>query len=216
MPARFRWITFDVSDLLPQHWQQEVFAVAIEAEFRDFPRTPVLTREAAEVTAIPRGRAHAPQVRSQLPWLYELYRTQFLKLINEVWPEPVITAADNRYGVVLNVQRGTEMRFEAHVDSNPVSGVLFCTDHPEGGGELCVARDPAASGVASIERDCIVIRPRAGHLVFFDGRDHPHYARPLTAGSGLRVLAVMNFYTESFPESTRPRVLNHHLYGDPP
>jgi hypothetical protein len=107
------------------------------------------------------------------------------------------------------------MRFEAHVDSNPVSGVLFCTDHPEGGGELVISHDPAASGVAAIERDRTVIRPHAGHLLFFDGRDHPHYARPLTAGTGLRVLAVMNYYTESFPESTRPRELNHHLYGDP-
>jgi hypothetical protein len=25
---------------------------------------------------------------------------------------------------------------------------------------------------------------------------------------------VMNFYTESYPESTRPRELNRHLYGD--
>jgi hypothetical protein len=25
----------------------------------------------------------------------------------------------------------------------------------------------------------------------------------------------MNYYTESYPESTRPRELNRHLYGDP-
>ncbi len=30
----------------------------------------------------------------------------------------------------------------------------------------------------------------------------------------MRVVAVMNFYTESSPESTRPRELNRHLYGD--
>ena len=28
------------------------------------------------------------------------------------------------------------------------------------------------------------------------------------------IAAVMNFYTESCPESTRPRELNKHLYGD--
>jgi hypothetical protein len=215
MPARFRWITFDVADLLPQHWQQEVITVAAEADFRDFPRTPALTREGAEVTAIARGRVHADRVRLCLPWLYELYHGQFRELIDEAWPEPVVTATDARYGAVLNVQRGTDMRFEAHVDSNPLSGLLFCTDHPEGGGELCVARDPHATDVAAVERDCEVIRPHAGHLVFFDGRQHPHYARPLTAETDLRVLAVMNYYTESFPESTRPHGLNHHLYGDP-
>ena len=65
-----------------------------------------------------------------------------------------------------------------------------------------------------MERDCSVIRPHAGHLIFFDGRRYPHYARPLTLESDLRVVAVMNFYTESYPESTRPLELNRHLFGD--
>jgi hypothetical protein len=47
-----------------------------------------------------------------------------------------------------------------------------------------------------------------------DGRRHPHYARALRSESDVRVIAVMNFYTESYPESTRPRELNRHLYGD--
>ena len=65
-----------------------------------------------------------------------------------------------------------------------------------------------------MERDCSVIRPQAGHLIFFEGSKYPHYARPLLAGSGVRVVAVMNFYTESRPESTRPPELNRHLYGE--
>jgi hypothetical protein len=58
-----------------------------------------------------------------------------------------------------------------------------------------------------------VIRPHAGHLIFFDGRRHPHYARPLASASDARIVAVMNLYTESCPESTRPRDLNLHLFG---
>ena len=125
----------------------------------------------------------------------------------------MLPAADDRYGIVLNVQRGTGMRFEFHVDSNPMTGLLFCTDHPEGG-DLVFAHDPAAAGIEAAERDCSVIRPRAGHLIFFDGRQHPHYARPLRTESDMRVVAVMNFYTESCPESTRPQELNRHLFGD--
>jgi hypothetical protein len=105
------------------------------------------------------------------------------------------------------------MRFECHVDSNPLTGLLFCTDH-EAGGELIVAHDPSASGIAEIEQNCSAIRPNAGHLVFFDARHHPHYARPLLSESDTWVLADMNFYTKSYPESTRPRELNRHLYGD--
>jgi hypothetical protein len=137
MTARFRWTTFDLNGYLPAGRQQDVRAVADDADFRDFPRTPVLSREGTEVETIPRGRVHADQVRERLPWLYSSNRKEFLEMAAEACTEPVEAAADDRYGVVLNVQRGTKMRFECHVDSNPLSGVLFCTDHGEGG-ELVV------------------------------------------------------------------------------
>jgi hypothetical protein len=213
MPSRFHWTTFDVSGSLPPGWQREIAAVAEAADFREFPRTPILSREGPDVRGIRRGRVHADQVRLRLSWLYQSYRGAFLALAGEACAERVRPARDDRYGVVLNVQRGTTMRFECHVDSNPLTGLLFCTDHPAGG-ELVIAHDAAAADIAGVERDCSVIRPQAGHLVFFDARRYPHYARPLATPAGMRVVAVMNFYTESCPESTRPRELNKHLYGD--
>jgi hypothetical protein len=152
-------------------------------------------------------------VRERLSWLYWSYRGEILEMAAAVSADRVMRAMDERYGVVLNVQRGTEMRFECHIDSNPLTGVLFCTDHTEGG-ELVFAHDAAATDLAAVDRDCSVIRPHAGHLIFFDARNHPHYARPLAAEDDVRVVAVMNFYTESYPESTRPQELNKHLYGD--
>jgi hypothetical protein len=214
MSPGFRWTTFDLASRLPGGWQQDIRAVAAQADFREFPRTPVLSREAEQVAHISRGRVHADQVRSGLPWLYRSYRGCFLELARETRAEPVAPALDDRYGIVLNVQRGTAMRFECHVDSNPLTGLLFCTDHPVGsGGELVFAHDPAAADVGAVEQDCSVIRPHAGLLIFFDGRRHPHYARPLSSPSDVRIVAVMNFYTESFPESTRPLELNRHLFG---
>lgn len=213
MTARFRWTTFDVNESLPEGWQEDVRAVADDADFRDFPRTPILSREGTEVDSITRGRVHADQVRERLPWLYSSYRKEFLELAAEACAEPVEAAVDDRYGVVLNAQRGTKMRFECHVDSNPLTGVLFCTDHASGG-ELVFAHDEDATDIAAVEQDCSVIPPHAGHLVVFDARGHPHYARPLVAESDMQVVAVMNFYTKSCPESTRPAELNRHLYGD--
>jgi hypothetical protein len=138
------------------------------------------------------------QVRRDVPWLYEFYREDFVKLAEVVRKERVAPASDARYGVVLNVQRGNTMRFECHVDSNPLTGLLFCTDHlPGSGGELIIGNDPKAPDVDAVERDCSVIRPHAGHLIFFDGREQPHYARSLVADTGLRIVAIMNFYTES-------------------
>jgi len=214
MLPTFRWTTFDLNNWLPPGWQQEVAAAAQTAEIRAFPCTPVISRESQRVQQVARGRVHAEQVSHHLPWLVKAYRNELLELAREVVsPEHVSAAEDDRYGVVLNVQHGTDMRFECHVDSNPLTGLLFCTDH-QAGGELVIANDTEAEDLAGVDRDCSVIRPRAGHLIFFDARQYPHYARALTADSETRIVAVMNFYTESCPESTRPRELNRHLYGD--
>jgi hypothetical protein len=213
LQPRFRWITFDLNGILPNDWQHEVRMTAADADFRDFPRTPVLSREAADVRHITRGRVHADQVRDRLPWLYHHYRGAFLELAGEACEEKVTPARDDRYGVVLNVQRGTGMRFECHIDSNPLTGLLFCTEHVDGG-ELVFAHDAAAASIADVEQDCSVVRPSAGHLIFFDARQYPHYVRPLTQASDMRIVAVMNYYTESYPESNRPLELNRHLYDD--
>jgi hypothetical protein len=213
MLSQFHWTTFDLNGTLPAAWLKDVSEAAGDADFREFPRTPVLSREAADVRRIRRGRVHADQVRKRLPWLYESYRSVFLELAREAWAEPVMAAGDERYGVVLNVQRGTAERFECHIDSNPLTGLLFCTNHAAGG-ELVFGHDPDAASIDAVERDCSVIHPQAGHLIFFDARRHPHYARPLMTAADVRVVAVMNYYTESCPESTRPRELNRHLYGD--
>lgn len=203
-----------MTGLLPLNWQDDIKAAAEEADFRQFPRTPILSREAPGIEFVLRGRVHADKVREQLSWLYKLYRGEFLERAAEAWDRPVKAAADDRYGVVLNVQRGNTMRFECHVDSNPVTGLLFFTDHPDGGGELVVANDPEAEGIEALEADGSVIRPQVGQLIFFDGKTYPHYARTLRAEHDVRVVAVMNFYTAVCPESTRPPELNRHLFGD--
>jgi hypothetical protein len=209
----FHWSTFDVASLLPADWSADIKDVAAEADFRDYPRTPFLSREADDVTHVIRGRVHAGKVQAALPWLYELYRSEFVELAARAWKEPVKAASDDRYGVVLNVQRGKTMRFECHVDSNPLTGLLFFTDHPMGGGELAVGNDPAVVGVEALDRDCTLIPPRAGHLILFDGKTYAHYARELSSEQDERIVAVMNFYTTSCKESTRPEGLNRHLFG---
>ena len=83
MYRRFRWTTFDVAGSLPPTWRAEIGAVAAEADFREFPQTPVLSREGPEVPHISRGRVHAEQVKDRLPWLYQAYRGDFLELARE-------------------------------------------------------------------------------------------------------------------------------------
>jgi len=215
MLPTFQWTTFDVTGILPPRWRQDILDIAADADVRDFPLTPVISREAADVRHITRGRVHAGQVDRELPWLSRFYRAEFRELAELAISGPVAAARDERYGAVLNVLHGTRMRFECHVDSNPLTGLLFCTDHGLGaGGELVFAHDREARSRADIDRSCAVIRSQSGHLIFFDGRFQPHYVRPLTSVAAVRIVAVMNYYTRSFPESTRPAELNRHLYGD--
>ena len=151
----------------------------------------------------------------ELPWLPRLYLSRFWQLAEQAIGEPVAAAKDERYGAVINVQRGTRMRFECHVDSNPLTGLLFCSDHAFGaGGELIFAHDQRAASRAGIERSRCVIRLQSGHLIFFDGWYHSHYAGPLTPGSDTRIVAVMNYNTRSCPESTRPKELIRHLFDE--
>ena len=185
MPPAFRWTTFDVTGRLPGNWRREIAAAAAGADFREFPRTPVLSREAADVGHISRGRLHASDLRRWLPWLYGLYRCDFLDMARAAWDASVTTADDDRYGIVLNVQRGTAMRFECHVDSNPLTGLLFCTDQMAGeGGELVFGHDRGAADIDAVEQGCSMIRPHAGHLIFFDGRDHPALREAAHVGLG--------------------------------
>src|SRR5689334_579537 len=97
--ARPPMALFDVTGEFPDHWREDISAVIAEADFRDFPRTPLLSREATDVTHITRGRVHADTVMQRLPWLYKLYRHQFLALACRAWDEPIEPALDYRYGV---------------------------------------------------------------------------------------------------------------------
>lgn len=181
---RLRWTAFDVTSLLPEDWREDVAAVAAEANFRAYRRTPILSREAADVTHVTFGRVHPSTMQHYLPWLYKLYRSEFLELAERAWAEPIKPAMDDRYSVRLNVQRGTMMRFECHVDSNPVTGLLFFTGHPAGGGELMVGQDPDAIGIEEVERNGSAIVPQAGQLIFYDGKTYPHYTRALAGEAG--------------------------------
>lgn len=63
MPTGFCWTTFDLASRLPRDWQHDIGHIAAHADFREFPRTPVLSRESEDVHHIYRGRVYAADVR---------------------------------------------------------------------------------------------------------------------------------------------------------
>ncbi len=151
-------------------------------------------------------------IRQALPWLYDLYRGLFRDLAANCFDEEVLIAKDDRYAINMNIQQGPEMRYECHVDSNPIEGLLYVTTHFEGeGGELIVSNRSNARGPAQIQEDCVRIYPKKGELLFFDARRYPHYVAPLSYPSAHRIAVAMNYYTPSCTEEMRPADLNKHL-----
>jgi len=85
MRPGFHWTTFDLTSQLPQDWRHDIIAAAAGAEVREFPRTPILSREAADISHIRRGRVEGDRVQDSLPWLREFYRNDFLEFAKLAW-----------------------------------------------------------------------------------------------------------------------------------
>jgi hypothetical protein len=214
---RFSWTTFDVTTLLPEGWQSQLIDLARnEAVARQIVPPHPTSREAADVEAVTVQGVSAQQIRNKAAWLVSLYENEFLELAQRHTREPVAIARGERHTVVLNVQTGSTMRYECHVDTNPVQGMLYVTSHaPGNGGELVVANNHLAHSIQEVECDCTTIYPMAGHLLFFDARRHPHFIRSLADKADFRVAVAMNYYTPSAPETNRPADLDEYLIGQP-
>jgi hypothetical protein len=217
MPEHTFWSReFDARNLLPEGWQADIRSIAEKfATNRVLHPRSVTSRESADVVGVKVMTVGGRIIRRELPWLHTFYEHEFRALGSLCVQEPVASAQDDRYGVNLNVQLGNEMRYECHVDSNPLEGLLYVTDHSDGrGGELVVANNTEAHSVQEVDSDCTLVIPREGRLLFFDARRHPHYVRPLQDPSAVRIVVAMNYYLPSWPESMRPPDLNRHLFGE--
>ena len=214
MIDRFTWRSYDLRSLLLSDWQSEVLEAAKHAAEKTLIPQSITSREGDKKLRIPIRTLSGVAVRQRLPWLYDLYKGLFRDLGQLGVTEPLYTAESDLHGAVLNVQGGAGMRYECHVDSNPVEGLLYVTDHPKGsGGELVVANNMVAKSVEEVDADCSVVYPVEGNLIFFDARRFAHYVRPLAEADATRIVVAMNFYTPSCPEASRPADLDQHLFG---
>lgn len=210
----FRWHTVDAHTILPDAWDDSLLKIANRWSVDKVLRpTSVTSRESDDTESVAVSTVGGVTLCREASWLDALYRGLFREIAESIYQQRLYCAKDPRIGVNLNVQREGH-RYEAHVDSNPVEGLLYVTSHPPGsGGELVVANTEGARGVRAIEQNATIVYPQSGHFVLFDARKHPHYVRPLAAPDGVRVVAAMNFYTVDCTEDDRPADLNRHLFG---
>ncbi len=199
----------DVRDLLPPDWQDQISSCSTRAsKWQLLDGASVTSREAEFRDAAPPrvGVVTGDVIATELPWLDALYREQFLKLVNTVGEGSYEVSADVRAGVNINTTP-TGARYEWHVDSNPITGLLFATSHaPEDGGQLIFRPDPVARPSESWE---LQVSPSAGTLLVFDARQAAHVVTQVR--TGLRLSVPMNYYFVG--RQDRPEDLDGYLYS---
>lgn len=211
---KFKWTEFDLSGYISTDLCEEIIDYSLKnAVFKVLLPCSVTSRESSDVKEVTTYTVDGDSIRKDLPYLFELYAGVILENAQKLVNEPVSLAKKDIYAINLNVQKGMSMRYECHVDSNPLQGVLNITTHKKGhGGELVVSNSVSAIGTDEIDSDCVVIYPEKGKLLLFDATKSPHYVRPLSSDNDIRVTMTMNFYTPTNPESARPVDLNNHLF----
>jgi hypothetical protein len=199
----------DISELLPMGWQNDIFVASeTSSAWQTLEGGSVTSREeffgsAAEAHV---GVVTGDIVAETVPWLDGLYRTEILARINSLGLGQYEVSADLRSGINLNTTlKGA--RYEWHVDSNPMTALLFITTHePADGGQLLFRPDPEARPGESWE---LQVSPKSGTLLLFDAREAAHVVTEVLTGR--RISAPMNYYDAGKQE--RPADLDGYLYG---
>ena len=192
----------DVRRMLPSDWAGQVEAVSDTAARWAVLRGGTSTSLEDVDTVINYRLLTGDDIAEHLPWLIDLYQKQFLEIAQQFSGCDLVVDESITSAVNINILPPDERGYEWHVDSNPVTGVLFLSSHvhDEGG---CLELRTADDHLLSIE-------PLAGTFAVFDARRCPH--RVSTPKEGLRISAPMNYFV---PEEgrQRPADLDNALYG---
>jgi hypothetical protein len=198
---------------LPDSWQDDIITCAHYFNtWRDLDGSSVTSREQdfGMSDTITVGTVAGGRVAENLPWLFDLYRTTFLEAVNNLGLGRYTTATDVRSAININsISPGG--RYEWHVDSNPLTALLFVTEHAPGlGGELVFRADPRVAPDESWEH---VVHPVPGELLMFDARRAAHWVTRV-GGDKLRITVPMNYYLADDGMVSRPADLDGYLYGE--
>ena len=122
------------------------------------------------------------KIRKGLSWLYAFYETALVRIASAAWGRELVASPSSIDAININLIEGPGARYERHVDTNHVTGILFPQSlNPTDGGALVL--DTTTSPVR-------ILSERSA-LILFDGRELPHYVSPLERELE-RIVVVMN------------------------
>lgn len=200
--ARGLYTEADVAKLgfLPSDWVQHMRQVVAEHGVEShLDGSSTATREAEGTIGVDLRVLDGEIIERSLPWLTALYHGALLEMCQQVAGPLIQCSPDVRSSINVNSIQGIGGRYEWHVDTNPLTGILYATTHPEeDGGELFFQTVPPT-----------IVRPREGNFIIFDARELTHSVLPLKRNVQ-RLCAVMNYYDEHGYH--RPADLDGYLY----
>jgi hypothetical protein len=203
-----KWKPYYALDLagtayLPTGWQEDVRSVVRECGINTILTGAGSTsRERRADRIIPVRVADGCAIKMHLPWLWNLYNGVLKEFCATSFRKPIFVANLLHTTININQLMGRGAQCEWHVDSNPVTGVLFVTDSDQGLGGSLVFKDDLGRRA--------VVRPKAGMFVCFDARQIPHRVSPLRR-DGERISLPMNYY-DSATDQPRPPDLDNQIY----
>jgi hypothetical protein len=141
-------------------------------------------------------------ISTRLPWLFALYQGRLRELAALFFGRPLFPSLDITNAININALSGAGATYERHVDSNDVTGLLFCTTlGAEDGGRL----------VFDSESGRIEVVPQCGTFLAFNATSTPHYVTRIM--SDVRRLSIpMNYYFQDSNQA-RPNDLDNYLYS---
>lgn len=208
-PGSFQLLAIDLNDLgiLPKDWIQSIGELVQNYGIKTLLDGTSATSRVesgigpSNVTIVPGDTIFLHQ-----RWLYDLYSTCFLQHASKLSSSPLRIAMDLTSSININSLDTIGSSYECHVDSNPITGLLFASSLSEEDGGQLVFKTPTNLR--------ITVTPQAGLFLAFDATQTPHFVSPIK--SNIRRISIpMNYYTPE-SESKRPNSLNNYLYTESP
>jgi len=198
----FRYAEFNILETswLPQSWDEQILEVStLYSKCIHLDGKSSTSREPVDTQGVNCNVVSGEIVYQKIRWLYDLYRNQFAELAFRVNEGEILLSTEINTGVNINVISGMGARYEWHIDTNPLTGILFVTSHSdEDGGQLLFK---------TLSGDHLVT-PKSGMFILFDAREIPHTVLPLKKEIR-RISIPMNYYTPEFTlEKVRPADLS--------
>jgi hypothetical protein len=193
----------DITGLLPKNWVQKItVACQKHAQHVIVHGKGPGSLESDETAGLDYSVVDGVQVKQSLPWMYKLYCNQIKTLAEEYCGNPLAIATNTRISININILEGLDSRYEKHLDSFPVTAMLFVTDHNEDdGGRL----------VLEMEDATMALIPTRGNLVIFEGNKIPHYVENLRKNiTRITMPMVYNFINTDDSVSND---LENYMYG---